>query len=68
VEGAVIVKLWCDLAGDWRQTENHKPVPLVCKDQNIGDLKDGLCPLKGGLIGHGQCNFRFLTVSQTPPI
>uniref|UniRef100_A0A7S0QZM7 PI3K/PI4K catalytic domain-containing protein n=1 Tax=Pyramimonas obovata TaxID=1411642 RepID=A0A7S0QZM7_9CHLO len=60
LEGPVIVKMWCDLAGEWRQTENHKPVPMTCKDAKV-DAVAGQCPVKGGLTGHGQCNLRFLT-------
>eukprot|EP00241_Pyramimonas_parkeae_P002315 CAMPEP_0114225066 /NCGR_PEP_ID=MMETSP0058-20121206/455_1 /TAXON_ID=36894 /ORGANISM="Pyramimonas parkeae, CCMP726" /LENGTH=534 /DNA_ID=CAMNT_0001335609 /DNA_START=97 /DNA_END=1701 /DNA_ORIENTATION=- len=55
-EGSVIVKMWCDLVGEWRQAKEHKPVPFVCKDENPTTV----CPQKGGLIGHKRCNHRFL--------
>lgn len=58
-EGSVIVKMWCDLVGEWRQAKEHKPVPFVCKDENPTTV----CPQKGGLIGHKRCNHRFLDVS-----
>jgi len=54
----VIVKFWCGLPGGYKQNNLANPIePCPAKPRER-------CPLKGGLFGESECNFRFLNSLQ----
>eukprot|EP00899_Mesostigma_viride_P009794 jgi/Mesvir1/18816/Mv04308-RA.1 len=53
------VKFWCGLDGQYRHTVRHNPVNKDCPSPN-----KRVCPLKGGVVGEGDCNHRYTDAIQ----
>ena len=54
--GDVIVKMTCGVPGGYRQFSSLGPTP-PCAD---ADPK-AKCPVRGGKVGHGRCNYAFIS-------
>jgi hypothetical protein len=54
--GDVIVKMTCGVPGGYRQFPSLGPTP-PCADAD----PSAACPVRGGKVGHGRCNYAFIS-------
>ena len=54
--GDVIVKMTCGVPGGYRQFPSLGPTP-PCADAD----PSAACPIRGGKVGHGRCNYAFIS-------
>ena len=59
--GDVIVKMTCGVPGGYRQFPSLGPTP-PCADAD----PSAACPIRGGKVGHGRCNYCLLYTSPSP--